>query len=152
MNYLRFRKLTFEVKLVLKLEKFSVPVFSLNRKEQNRTTHQFWWWAYYLESMDNISLSSLANGLQMGLIQLEFEWDTHLRGANSPTINACNCANIDLWHTNIENSSLLVVAAFDVYQFIFFYCCGGFVGGCVCLCLYWCLSFEPSERGKREKP
>lgn len=28
MNYLRFRKLTFEVKLLLKLEKFSVPVFS----------------------------------------------------------------------------------------------------------------------------
>lgn len=31
-GYLRFRKLTFEVKLVLKLEKFSVLAFSCNTK------------------------------------------------------------------------------------------------------------------------
>lgn len=34
-NYLRFRKLTFEVKLLLKLEKFSVPLFSCENGFRN---------------------------------------------------------------------------------------------------------------------
>lgn len=30
---------------------------------------------------------------------------THLRGANSPTTNVCNCANIDQYPNTHENSS-----------------------------------------------
>lgn len=106
-----------------------------------------------MESMDNISWSSLANGLQMGLIQLEFEWDTHLRGANSPTINACNCANIDLWHTNIENSSLICDRFRCVSVYLFFIAAVVlWEGVCVCVCTgALVLNLVKGENGKNGK-
>lgn len=40
-TYRRFRKLTLEVKLVLKLEKFSVPAFSYAQTTTNKTDGMF---------------------------------------------------------------------------------------------------------------
>lgn len=75
-GYLRFRKLTFEVKLVLKFEKFSVLAFSWKNK---------------------FRIINLVNWVQLlcWIEQNVIGRNTYLRGANSPTADVYYCANID---------------------------------------------------------
>lgn len=70
-GYLRFRKLTFEVKLVLKLEKFSVLVFSYTKET-------------FIHKNNNNQFKCCA-GYGIG---------TYLRGADSPTTYVCYSTNI----------------------------------------------------------